>query len=40
MLDMSTLALKRQAYDLLNRQWQALIDGEHDPRWSSSTCPT
>ena len=31
MLDMSSPALKRQSYDLLNRQWQALIAGEHDP---------
>ncbi len=31
MLDMSTRALKRQAYGLLNRQWQALIAGERDP---------
>ncbi len=31
MLDMSSPELKRQGYDLLNRQWQSLIANERDP---------
>ncbi|CAM3913103.1 GAF domain-containing protein [Paracidovorax anthurii] len=31
MLDMSSSDPKRQGYDLLNRQWQALIADERDP---------
>lgn len=31
LLDMSSPALKRQAYDLLHSQWQALIADERDP---------